>query len=497
MAEATVVSPSVLKGLITSEGLANCIRMANNGGWHIYPTKFCVSDTIGEIDATRTTLDMFETWYEAPISGRIVQNSETIEFLCTIPPGVAATTKYIREIYLLAETSDGAEFLLGICGIDGTAAYDPAGSIKFRVIISIQNLNLMDLFVFKYTQAAEIEDHNNDPNAHPDLSAAIAGVGKPTVIFNNYTATEGQTLFVDTSSGPITIQLPRSGLRAGSKVEIIDVGWQCHIPGKEINIVSVDHTIDKRRATLVLNQRGASVRLIYWPNQKGWCLDIGGRFYADLDHQVDEEAKALYYTEYLGKKDVVNMNNPGTLDSNIGDTIFIKTGDPLNPVANPPGYGIKLPANPVSGDKVTIIDSNGNFWRNPPKVDGNGHTISGSNDYYVCDTAYGLYDFYFDEFTQDWKVSISSTKSGTDGGLRGKRYEQVFWSTLPAQTILTVPEYIVGTSFAVWLDGILCKKGPGTDPTASYEEIGETGEASTRFRFWDAIPPGMRITTLS
>lgn len=493
----TTVSPSVLKGLITSEGLANCIRMANNGGWHIYPTKFCVSDVIGEIDATRTTLDMFETWYEAPISGRIVQNSETIEFLCTIPPGASADTRYIREIYLLAETTDGAQFLLGLCGIDGTAVYDPAGSIKFRIIVSIQNLNLMNLFVFKYTQAAELEDHNNDPNAHPDLSAAIEGVGKPTIIYNNYTASAGQTLFVDTSSGPITIQLPRTGLKSGTKIEVIDVGWQCHIPGKEISIVSVDHTIDKRRAALILNQRGAAVRLLYWPNWKGWCLDIGGRFYADIDHEVDLEEKELLYTTYLGKTDVVNIGDPGEETVKIGDTVFVNTGDPLNPVENPPQYGIKLPANPAAGDRVTIIDSNGNFWRNPPKVDGNGHTISGSNDYYVLNQAFGKYDFYYDEFTKDWKVTLNSTKAGADGGLRGKRYDQVFWTNVPAQTVLTVPEYIVGSSFAVWLDGVLCKKGEGDDQTASYQEIGNEGETSTRFKFWNTIPAGMTITTLS
>lgn len=493
----TTVSPSVLKGLLTTEGLANCIRMANNGGWHIYPTKFAVSDVIGEINANRTTLDTFDIWYDAPISGRVVQNSETIEFLCTIPPAAAAEMKYIREIYLFAETSDGAEFLLGLCGIDGTAAYDPAGSIKFRIIISIQNLNLMDLFVFKYTQAAEIEDHNNDPNAHPDLAAAIAGVGKPTIIYNNYTASEGQTLFVDTSSGPVTIQLPRTGLRTGSKVEVIDIGWRCHEPGKEISIVSVDHTIDKRRATLVLNQRGASVRLIYWPNQKNWCLDIGGRFFADLEHEVDEEQKTLLYTDYLGTTAVLNIEDPGISDLKIGDTVFIRTGDPTVIVEDPEQFGIKLPAKPASGDRVTIIDSNGNFFRNPPKVDGNGHTVSGSNDYYVCNTAYGLYNFYYDDLTQDWKVNIASTKAGADGGLRGTRTDQVFWTDFPAQTILTIPEYIVGSSLAVWLDGILCKKGDGDDPTASYEEIGRIGEPSTRIRFWDVIPAGMRITTLS
>lgn len=496
MAE-TTVSPSVLKGLLTSEGLANCIRMANNGGWHIYPTKFCVSDIIGEITASRTTMDMFETWYEAPISGRIVQTSESIEFLCTIPPGVSADMMYIREIYLMAETTDGTEFLLGLCGIDGTASYDPAGSIKFRIVVNIQNLNLMDLFVFKYTQAQEIEDHNNDPNAHPDFAAAIAGVGKPTIIYNNYVASEGQTLFVDSSGGPIVIQLPRTNLRAGSKVEVFDIGWQCQVPGKEITIVSVDHTIDKRQASLVLNQRGASVRLIYWPSQKNWCVDVGGRFYADLNHEPDAEKSELLYTDYIGQQGTTSIEEPGETEVKPGDTVFIKTGDPEVDEPDPKVYGIKLPADPAAGDHITFIDCNGNFGKNAPRVDGNGHTILGSTNYYVLDRAFGLYSFYYDAFTEDWKVSIQSIRATQSGGLQGTRHDQVYYTKIPAETILTVPDYIVGSSLGVWLDGILCKKGEKSDPQASYTELGEDGDVSSTIKFWDDIPAGMTITTLS
>ena len=490
-------SPSVLKGLLTAEGLANCIRMASNGGWHIYPTKFCISDVIGEIAITRTTLDRFDTWYEAPISGRIVQSAETIEFLCTIPPGVAADLMYIREIYLMAETTDGTEFMLGLCGIDGVASYDPSGSTKLRILINIQNLNLTDLFVFKYTQAQELEDHNNDPNAHPDLSALVTGVGKPTVVFNNYVASEGQTLFVDSSGGPVVIQLPRTGLRQGSRVEVVDVGWKCDTKGKEISVVSVDHKIDKRTAQFVINQKGASVRFLYWPNHKSWCVDVGGRFYADLEHAYDETKTTLLYTEYIGKNGTVIINNPGETTAKVGDVIFIKTGDPSVTEANPPVYGLNLPAAPAAGDRVTFIDCNGNFKKNPPKVNGNGHTIQNSANYFTMDKPYGLYSFYYDSITEDWKVTVQSTRATTAGGLQGERLNQTFWTVVPAQTVLTVPEYTVGASFAVWLDGILCTKSDTNDSTGQYAEIGVAGEPSTKFMFWDAIPAGMTITTLS
>lgn len=490
------ISPSVLKGLLTSEGLANCIRMANNGGWHIYPTKFCISDILGEISTNRTTLDMFETWYEAPISGRIVQSAESIEFLCTVPPGVTADVMPIREIYIMAESTDKKEFLLGLCGIDGTAYYDPAGSIKFRILINIQNLNLMDLFVFKYTQAQELEDHNNDPNAHPDISAAISGVGRPVIVVNNYVASPGQTLFVDSSSGPIIIQLPRTNLGAGSKVEVVDIGWQCHKEENEISIISVDHSIDKRRARFILNQRGAHVRFVYWPAQKNWCVDVGGRLSADLEHTPDSSATSLYYTEYLGHSSSTIIDRPGIVDSKPGDVIFIKTGDPEVDDPNPEQYGVRLPAEPAAGDHVTFIDCNGNWKKNPPVVDGNGHTIIGSADSLVMNRAFGLYTFYYDAYTDDWKVVVQSTRATEEGGLQGARHDQIYWSKVPAETVLTIPHYIVGTSLAVWLDGVLCKKGERTDPLASYEEIGDDGEVSSRIRFWNDIPPGMLITTL-
>ena len=490
-------SPSVLKGCLTAEGLANCIRMASNGGWHIYPTKFCISDVIGTVDPSRTTLDRFETWYEAPISGRIVQSAETIEFLCTIPPGVAASMMYVREIYIMAETTDGTEFMVGLCGIDNGASYDPSGSLKFRILINIQNLNLSDLFVFKYTQAQELEDHDNDPNAHPDLSAAVLGVGKPIVVFNNYVASEGQTLFVDSSGGPVIIQLPRTGLRQGSRVEVVDVGWKCDEDGKQISVVSVDHKIDKRTAQFVINQKGASVRFLYWPNHKSWCIDVGGRFYADLDHAPDETLSTLLYTDYIGKAATVIINEPGEVTAKINEVIFVKTGDPAVVVDTPPTYGLNLPASPAAGDKVTFVDSNGNFSRNPPKVAGNGHTIQGSAAYYIMNKAFGLYTFYYDSITEDWKVTVQSTKASVSGGLQGERLTQVFYQIVPARTILTVPEYTVGSSFAVWLDGVLCEKHNTNSSLGTYAEIGKEGDTSTRFMFWDNIPAGMKITTLS
>jgi hypothetical protein len=163
-----------IAGLITNEGLMKCIEAASNGGWHIYPTGFSVSDTVGDLLATRTYDSMNNTWFSAEISGRIVIDVHTIEFLCTIPPNSTIDANYIREVYITAVDENNKPFLLAIGQSKGDAIYDPSGTVKLRLQIAVQNLDMVDLLVFKYTQAQEIFDHNNDPNAHPSWAKKLA-----------------------------------------------------------------------------------------------------------------------------------------------------------------------------------------------------------------------------------------------------------------------------------------------------------------------------------
>lgn len=162
-----------IAGLVTNEGLYKCIEAMSKGGWKIYPYGFAVSDQLGELVESRTYDSMNNTWYSDAISGRIVINVHTIEFLCTIPPNSTVDPQYIREVYITCLDEESKPFLLAVGQSKGDAIYDPSGSVKLRIQISIQNLNMVDLLVFKYTQAQEIFDHNNDPNAHPDIVIKI------------------------------------------------------------------------------------------------------------------------------------------------------------------------------------------------------------------------------------------------------------------------------------------------------------------------------------
>lgn len=163
-----------IAGLVTNEGLSNCIRAMAKGGWKIYPYGFAVSDQLGPLDESRKYDTMNPTWFTGEIGGRIVINVHTIEFLCTIPPQSTDENMYIREVYIISLDEAGVPFLLALGQAKGDPVYDPSGSVKLRIQISIQNVNMIDLFVFKYTQAQEIFDHNNDPNAHPDIRKGLS-----------------------------------------------------------------------------------------------------------------------------------------------------------------------------------------------------------------------------------------------------------------------------------------------------------------------------------
>lgn len=158
-----------IAGLVVDQGLSKCIEAMSKGGWKIYPYAFAISDELGELETYRKYDTMNPTWFTGEISGRVVINVHTIEFLCTIPPQSADSSQYIREVYIISLDEAGKPFLLALGQSRGDAVYDPSGSTKLRIQISIQNINMVDLFVFKYTQAQEIYDHNYDPNAHPDI----------------------------------------------------------------------------------------------------------------------------------------------------------------------------------------------------------------------------------------------------------------------------------------------------------------------------------------
>lgn len=220
-----------INGLLTDIGLTNSQVALNNQGWFIFPTRFELSDVAGTFDKTRvggrdwaastiyavgdlvvpTTPNGFyyvcsvggasdtgeptwptsagsetdggvtwdfvgatsggleEIWFAADISTRIEAPPNTIEIVLTIPPGADPLDRNIEEIYIFAEDQVGAEFLLAVGQPDATITYDKDGTTSLRLAITLTNVNISGLFVFKYTQATEIAEHSVDPNAHQDI----------------------------------------------------------------------------------------------------------------------------------------------------------------------------------------------------------------------------------------------------------------------------------------------------------------------------------------
>jgi len=219
-------------GVITNEGLYKAIEAMSKAGWKIYPYKFAISEELSDLAETRTYDSMNDTWFMADISGRVVINVHTIEFLCNIPPNSTVEAMYIREVYIIGLDEAGKPFLLAIGQATGDAIYDPSGSVKLRIQISIQNLNMVDLFVFKYTQAQEIFDHNNDPNAHPDLLFKIDDAiekhnldpsSHPYILELIKSLTTKTDIMKQESAVNTGILLPGVILPLGEKIHVIDV----------------------------------------------------------------------------------------------------------------------------------------------------------------------------------------------------------------------------------------------------------------------------------
>ena len=258
-----------LQGRITNEGLMKSIEAANKQGWTITPKAFSISETKGPLDVSRTINDLQPTFYTELISARTVQGPNTIEFICTVPPQQSVTVKNIQEIYLIAEDYEGNDFLLAFGQADPVLIYEPEGSLRMRLLISVANVNIGELYTFKYTQATEIRDHNLDPNAHPEILGKIEALRGQidNKLFNsqevkaNYECIGQEKLLIDTTDGPIEIKLP-SIVDDFAEITIIDEGQNCATNNCTI-IKPADVTINRINEPLIMDIDGPEVTLIH------------------------------------------------------------------------------------------------------------------------------------------------------------------------------------------------------------------------------------------
>lgn len=92
-----------------------------------------------------------------------VDDEDQVTIDGTFTTGGEGSIEYeIYEIFLLATGQPNT-----------TVVYDFEGSIKFRLAISIANVDIESTYDFVYTQAVEVGDHNADINAHPEIQSRL------------------------------------------------------------------------------------------------------------------------------------------------------------------------------------------------------------------------------------------------------------------------------------------------------------------------------------
>lgn len=317
---------STIAGLITNIGLGKCQEAAKNDGWYIYPVNFGVSDIQGEYDSGRQDPNIL--WYQGLISARRVIDEHTIEFICDIPPSQTQGKKFIREVYLFAEDEEHNRFILclGQCDVE----YHPDVPVTIRMIINILNIDTVSVFKILDTCARDIDDHNHDPNAHPDIRDLISSsVGTNVVISKDtYQANVGDIISANASKNVITITLPTHP-EDGDKVTVIDTHQISHYNPIIVHPYGTQK-IDLCASDFILNHPGAWVTLLWNDSLKSWCVDIGGRNLTDKF--VYGKAEGIYYTNYFGNLGIqrwISSQNYKIDDIVIGsdNNLYICTGD--------------------------------------------------------------------------------------------------------------------------------------------------------------------------
>ena len=285
---------STINGIVTNIGLKKCQEAVDNDGWHITAKSFGISDIKGELSSHR--VEQNELWYIGSISSRRVIDANTIEFICNLPPNAHQVSRQIQEIYLFAEDRNRDGFVLYI-GQPTGLEFNPNVAIKFRIIINILNVDMASIYKFQDTIAMDLEEHNNDPNAHEDIRNLIqATVGSTTIVTDPvYQAKSGDIIYVNTKSRSININLPTSGLSNKDRVTVIDVGLYAHV--NYVVIKGMGNTIDGCTADFIFDRAGAAVTLYWYASSKSWRVDTGGR--NGVPPFSASSTKALYYSNYF------------------------------------------------------------------------------------------------------------------------------------------------------------------------------------------------------
>lgn len=399
-------------GLVTTLGFTKSIEAAGNEGWVIRPTKFALAETRGEFLGTRSMTDLEATWHTAWISGRQVLSPNSIMFFCAVPPEQGGNQQRdINEIYLFAEDINGDSFLLWLAQPDDTVIYDPSGTTRLRLQVTIANLNIGATFQFVYTQAQEIEAHNIDPLAHPDYQERFESMGYP-INFDNHAyvgqladevpvfaaaVEDGDIVYWDVANarydraladltskshaiGMARISELYNAVRSGGYVQTFLHEAPYNIPNDTVIYLSAVNpgkiTIDRTNIPLGIHMHSG---LCFFPPSAGYLkwANIGG-----------SGRNPVYATENI------YANNLDTIMANLEGGSFT----------------VYLPSSPRDGDIVRAIDTKGLARTNNLIVNGQGAAINNELEDFIVDVNYAILSFIYDVRENNWLVDLGGSR---------------------------------------------------------------------------------------
>ena len=158
--------------LVTDEGLKKIREVTLHPGWKIEPTIYKLASTHGEFIQERTYDTMEPVWYSSILSGAYPVDEGKygqIIFSVVIPPNAEILDTKIEEIYFICKDRNGEEFLYGIAQPNQDLYFTPGVTQSYAFVFTINNINVPNTYVMNYTFPQDIEDHNNDPNAHGNM----------------------------------------------------------------------------------------------------------------------------------------------------------------------------------------------------------------------------------------------------------------------------------------------------------------------------------------
>ena len=275
---------------LTDIGLQKSQEASHNTGYFIKPVTFGVSQGKGIYSSSRSF--PYSMWYQALISSYQIIDANTVAFYCDIPEDAYPTNNVINEIYLFAQDFEFNSFLLCLGQID-ELKYIPGTSIRLKIVISILQFDILSVYKFENSIAKDIEEHNNDPNAHSNLHVGT-NKSNTVVIDKDTVLNAGDVVYCNTNK-QITLILPSTNITNGDSITVIDhsgTANENHI------IISSNNSIDGSNQDFVINQSGGKVTF-FWNSQKNiWNVDIEGRLNNAMPQGFNPNRK-VYYTDYF------------------------------------------------------------------------------------------------------------------------------------------------------------------------------------------------------